>query len=59
MICSSLKRFLFMASPPAISATRKTHLPPGPILGEKLIGTKRLGHLGFKQLLEDCLYQRP
>jgi predicted nucleic acid-binding protein len=26
-----------MASPPAIAATRKTHLLPGPILGEKLI----------------------
>lgn len=37
MICSSLNRCLFMPSPPAITATRKTRLPPGPIRGEKLI----------------------
>ena len=36
MICSSLKRFLFMASPPAITVIRKTHLLPGPILRDKL-----------------------
>jgi hypothetical protein len=41
MVCSSLKRFLFRASPPAITAIRKTHLLPGPILGEKLTQTTR------------------